>query len=190
MEATVSIAINPGPDTLPDSGRILVGESIVVSVLDNDTDQDGVTAINRSSIAIVTAPNVGQATATAEGTIQVTPPGGFRGHITFEYIVADQQGAISRPTLVTIEVVDSFHQNATNRFDVNNDGSVTSLDVLVVINLLARSGGIRDLLPSDPNPPYVDVDGNRSLHRWMCCKSSTFCHADRPVAKESRLLMT
>ncbi len=57
----------------------------------------------------------------------------------------------------------STWQNPTNRFDVNNDGLISALDVLVVINEINRSGARQLdgslLVP----PPYYDVDGNRNL---------------------------
>ena len=57
----------------------------------------------------------------------------------------------------------STWQNPTNRFDVNNDGLISALDVLVVINEINRNGARQLegslLVP----PPYYDVDGNRNL---------------------------
>ena len=54
-------------------------------------------------------------------------------------------------------------QNQTQRQDVNNDGLVTALDVLVVINEINRNGArLLDGSGLTP-PPYYDVDGNRSL---------------------------
>jgi len=50
-----------------------------------------------------------------------------------------------------------------NRFDVNNDGLISALDVLVIINEINRNEA-RPLDGSGLTPiPYYDVDGNRSI---------------------------
>ena len=54
-------------------------------------------------------------------------------------------------------------QNQTRRHDVNNDGLITALDVLIVINEINRNG-VRPLDGSAiTSPPFYDVDGNRSI---------------------------
>ncbi|MEO8493501.1 MAG: dockerin type I domain-containing protein [Planctomycetota bacterium] len=53
-------------------------------------------------------------------------------------------------------------QNQTNRFDVNNDGSVSPLDALVVINEL-NAKGARALTGTDPSSPFIDVNGDGNL---------------------------
>jgi len=54
-------------------------------------------------------------------------------------------------------------QNPSNRFDVNNDGLISALDVLNVINEINRNGArILDGSTLVP-PPYYDVDGNQNL---------------------------
>ena len=54
-------------------------------------------------------------------------------------------------------------QNQTSRHDVNNDGLISALDVLVVINEINRNQA-RPLDSSGLSPiPYYDVDGNRSI---------------------------
>ncbi len=54
-------------------------------------------------------------------------------------------------------------QNPTNQHDVNNDGLISALDVLVIINEINRNGarplGGSDLIP----PPFYDVNGNQNL---------------------------
>ncbi len=50
-------------------------------------------------------------------------------------------------------------QNQTNRFDVNNDGSVSPLDALLIINDL-NAKGARSLIAADTTPPFLDVNGD------------------------------
>jgi hypothetical protein len=54
-------------------------------------------------------------------------------------------------------------QNPTLNVDVNNDGLVSPIDVLQVINALSRNGSIALEGSSLAVQPFVDVDGNRSL---------------------------
>lgn len=68
-------------------------------------------------------------------------------------------GGAAAPLAVPLKVVPSRWQNPQNRLDVNNDGIVSPLDALVVINDLNRIGG-RILDASDPDPPFVDPNGD------------------------------
>ena len=71
-----------------------------------------------------------------------------------------------RFTIVLADTAASKWQNPTNKYDVNADGTVTSLDLIIVINrLLANLGGpIVVGGPLDTVPfYYVDVDGNGAL---------------------------
>ena len=64
---------------------------------------------------------------------------------------------------MTVLVVVSIYQNPKNRFDVDDDGSVSPLDVLVLINLLNSQA---PSLPVDglPGPPaYVDVNADNRV---------------------------
>lgn len=66
----------------------------------------------------------------------------------------------------TAEIVQSSPpwQNKSWALDVNNDGALTSLDVLLVINALNRTGAIPlDVPPSSGSTAYVDVNGDRHL---------------------------
>lgn len=51
-------------------------------------------------------------------------------------------------------------QNPRDRFDVNDDGAYSPLDVLLIVNDI-NSNGARDLAGSGlPTPPYLDVSGD------------------------------
>lgn len=50
-------------------------------------------------------------------------------------------------------------QNPSNRFDVNNDGFVSPIDALLIINDLNVKGS-RILTVADVAPPFVDVNGD------------------------------
>ena len=132
-------------------------------MLNNDTDPDGNSTINPSSVTIVVSPTVGTATVQSNGTIRFTAPPAFGGNVSFSYKIADSLGAESAPATVTVGVVTSLYQNPANRYDVNNDGFVSPIDALIVINDINRSG-VRDLGPTDfTPPPYIDVNGSSSV---------------------------
>lgn len=54
-------------------------------------------------------------------------------------------------------------QNPQLNVDVNNDGEITPIDVLQVINALTRNGSQELTGTSIPHSPYIDVDGDRTL---------------------------
>ncbi len=62
-------------------------------------------------------------------------------------------------------------QNPTNRRDVNNDGGITALDALIVINALNRitSNGNQKGAGESPwdTAYYLDVTGDESVSPWM-----------------------
>jgi hypothetical protein len=73
-------------------------------VLANDYDVDS--AINPASVALVTLPANGTATANLDGTITYTPTLGFVGNDTLTYTVQDVEGAVSNAAAATFVVTD------------------------------------------------------------------------------------
>ena len=133
---------------------------IDIDVLKNDSDPDG--SINRGSLTIVSGPDVGTAVIQATGFIRFTPPKDFVGTANLQYVVLDDSGQSSNIANVTIQVTNSIHQNPVNRLDVNADGFVSPIDVLIVVNDLNFNGP--RVLPLDlPVPPYLDVNGDKSV---------------------------
>ena len=54
------------------------------------------------------------------------------------------------------------NQNPSNRLDVDNDGFVSAIDALVLINFINTFGG--GILPQNlARPPYLDVDGDSAV---------------------------
>ncbi len=59
------------------------------------------------------------------------------------------------------EFVGSYRQNTTNRFDVNRDGVVAPIDVLLVINAMNRFGTVSHVSSISPSfNGFVDVNGD------------------------------
>ncbi len=164
--ATVTLQVNAAPVANNDSVQTFRNVPVTISVLANDQDVDG--TLVPSTVTLVTQPQHGVAAVTANGRVVYTPSSGFTGNDSFTYTVRDNLGVVSNVGTVSIAViVDPFPwQNPMNQYDVNNDGSVSPIDVLLVISDLNR-GGSRDLPnpPVAPNvpPPYVDVSGDNKI---------------------------
>jgi hypothetical protein len=84
------------------------------------------------------------------------------------YTVRDDDGALSNEAEVAISIVQNPFpwQNARMHLDVNDDGIVSPLDALLVINDLNYRGS-RDL-PNPPvppllPPPFLDTSGNNRV---------------------------
>jgi len=160
-EGTVTVRINSVPLAVTDRVSVLTNSSVVINVLSNDTDADGNSTLNRSSVTIIALSPNGTAVVQSDGTVLFTPTTGFAGQTSFTYTIRDSENppATSVPGLVTVDVVLSLFQNPRLQYDVNDDGFVSPIDALIVINDLQRRG-TRALLPSEPRPPYLDVNGN------------------------------
>ncbi len=94
---TISVTnVNDPPTAQPDFATTTSGQSITVTVLANDTDQDA----NPLQVVGVGTPTSGVASLNGNLVIY-TPPLGFVGTVTFTYTVSDAQGGFDS-ALVTI----------------------------------------------------------------------------------------
>jgi hypothetical protein len=133
---------------------------IVIDVLANDRDPDG--TIDRTTVTIVTPPTKGVVRVLADGRIEYTPPVNERLDASFSYRVKDVDDVVGNSASVAVKVFPAY-QNPRNRFDVDNDGSISPLDVLEIINEINRNGS--RALPNDvvETAPYVDTNGNSQV---------------------------
>ena len=164
---TVNVtAVNDPPVANPDSFRMRSGSTKVkvLNILANDFDPDG--SIDPSTLDFVDFENEFAAAALRlDGKIDfylLNDPS-FEGIIPFTYNVLDNEGLASDYVTVTIVVSDTPYQNPVNPFNVDDDSSVSPLDVLAIINLLnARGASIPvDDLPDSTD--YVDVNGDNQV---------------------------
>ena len=158
---TVQLGVNSAPKTNPDSLVVKQTITTVLDVLRNDSNPDG--TLDPATLEIVSGSEMADLVVQADGTIRFTPQAGFLGTARFRYVVSDNDGRPSVPTDVTVLVVVSIYQNPRTRFDVDDDGTVSPLDVLVLINLLNSQA---PSLPVDglPGPPaYVDVNADNRV---------------------------
>ncbi|MGQ4646911.1 Ig-like domain-containing protein [Lyngbya aestuarii] len=131
--ATVSIGVNTPVNNLPqaqdDSVTTKENEAVVITVLDNDTDEDNDTL----TLAAVTSGTNGTTTVNNDGSITYTPNTGFFGSDTFEYTVDDSKGGVDTAT-VTVSITEEpdsvgvgLIQNADGIFTVQSaSASATS----------------------------------------------------------------
>jgi len=135
------------------------------SVLVNDTDAEG----DALRARLVTGPLYaasGGFTLNANGTFTYRHNGGISTLDTFSYQALDEHGAVSQQIVtVVISIVAqpaSDWQNPILRWDVNNDGYVSPIDALMLINYI-NSQPIPPLPLPVPRPvgaPFYDVNGN------------------------------
>jgi hypothetical protein len=87
--------------------------------------------------------------------VTYTPAKDYVGMDAFTYTVRDNDGAISNVATVDIGVIvnQTPWRNPSNPHDVNNDGFVSPIDALLIINDLNFRGPRR--LPNPPIPPFV-----------------------------------
>jgi hypothetical protein len=149
---------NEAPFAQADSKITQISQAVTIMVLANDGDSDGI--LDPLSVTIVALPANGAVEVNADGTITYTPAAAFEGQDTFEYTVADDQGAVSNAALVTIHVGPTW-QNPIENLDIDGNTFVNILDLLAIVNFL-RDHGVGHALDGPPGPgdPMIDVDGD------------------------------
>ena len=161
--ATVTVTVNRPPVANNDAVTTDQGVAVAVQLLANDTDADG--TLVTSSVAIVQQPANGTVLVNSSGVATYTPNVDFSGTDTFRYTVRDNNSAVSNAATVTITVnpVRPW-QNQTNPRDVNNDGFVSPIDALLIINRINTQGS-GPLPPPNGSapPPFYDSNGDNQI---------------------------
>ena len=171
----VTIDSSLSPVAANDFAQVEQGLSVQIPILENDTfptvaaDQTSVRLLPLDNRASIT--ENGSVTYDAvEGIVNVTADSDFSGAIEFQYSVRDQNGTESNLARVTIEVTratESGWKNQVNRLDVNDDGTVTAIDVLLIINELntpfysQQSGELASFKPKSAG--FFDVNGDKFI---------------------------
>ena len=102
--ATVALAIaaNQAPTANDDNASVVVGNSVIVNVLANDSDPEG--RLDATSLVLTGQPSSGSATTNSDGTIAYTHDGSATTSDSFTYQVADNNGVTSSPATVSLTV--------------------------------------------------------------------------------------
>ena len=174
--ATVSISItanNQPPVAVNDSAAVVDGGSVVIAVLNNDTDDS---ALDITTVTVVANASAGVATVnTTTGEVSYAHGGGGAGTDSFTYRVSDDAGAVSNTATVNITISASGGGSGGN---LPSSGLVLQLESDVGVSV---SGGIvqswmdqsglgndLDLLSGNPtlgavtpnNEAAIDFDGS------------------------------
>ena len=132
-------------------------------VLANDRDIEGDTFTAR----IRNAPTLGSVTLNLDGTFSYIPfSTTLKGAVdSFKYEAVDSHGAVSLPATVSITIGNPpppRYQNPIQHLDVDADGFVSPIDVLLIVNYINFNGsGSVAGLPAPP--PYRDVNGDNRI---------------------------
>ncbi|EKD10465.1 Ig-like domain-containing protein [Limnospira platensis] len=133
--ATVFLTIeeNQPPTANDDNATVLIGNTVTINVLNNDSDPDGV--LVPDTVTVVDSPNYGNITVNPNGTITYSHDGSSTSTDSFTYTVEDNDGAISNPATVSLTVSeldlafesDDFNSNSLdprwNFISPNNNSS-------------------------------------------------------------------
>jgi hypothetical protein len=90
------------PGATPDFFTVVEGETVLATVLSNDTDPDG-DPLSYGDVEILETSS-GEATVDATAGVWFTHDGSEGGTASFVYTVTDLTGEVSEPTLVTLSV--------------------------------------------------------------------------------------
>ncbi len=141
------IEVHP-PVATDDSSSTEINKPVNISVLGNDTDEDGDTL----TVTGVTQGSNGSVVINPDGTVTYTPNSGFTGTDTFTYTISDGDGGTDTAT-VTVTVVDNNHppvavddssstpKNTSVNIDVLDNDSDQDGDTLTVTGVTQGSNG-------------------------------------------------
>lgn len=153
-------AAEQSPTSVGDSAKVPVNGSTAINVLSNDSDPDG--TIDIATLRIVVQPTYGTALVLADGRIRYTPFSDAHGDDTFSYAFDDNDENASPSANVAMRVHSTFW-NPRTALDVDDDGTISPLDVLALVNDINAFGTRRLPQSSIPEKPYLDVDDDLSL---------------------------
>jgi hypothetical protein len=138
-EAIALIDINAAPNQAPtavsDTATVARGQSVVISVLANDSDPDG--SLNPATVTITQNPTNGTATVNASGTITYVHNGTSTTNDTIQYTVRDNRGKVSNVATVSITITSSETVAVNDSATVARGSSVT---INVAANDIAPTG--------------------------------------------------
>ncbi|MFO7902363.1 MAG: Ig-like domain-containing protein [Pirellulaceae bacterium] len=156
--------VNDPPVPSDDSYDGLENQQLSVAapgVLGNDTDADG----DALAARLLDPPEHGSLDLNADGGFTYSPDSQYNRQDSFGYRVSDgiEESGMATVT-ITLETAYPWH-NGTAAVDVNDDGYVSSIDALLVINELNTRGSGR--LPEERDrpllPPFLDVSRDAYL---------------------------
>jgi gliding motility-associated-like protein len=146
--ATVTVTVgaeNDAPIAVDDAVETDEDNTVIISVLDNDSDPDG----DELTIVSTTTPENGTVVINNDGTITYIPNENFNGTDSFDYTIRDEDGLTDTAT-VTITV------NPVNDDPIAvNDAAITDQDNAVTVSVLDNDSDIDggDLVVTETTTP-------------------------------------
>ncbi len=132
-------AVNDAPIAVDDTATVATDSTVVVAVLANDSDPDGM--LVPASVTVVTPPLHGTPLVDpVAGTVTYTPLAGFAGVDSLFYMVADDGGAVSNVARVTITVVDLRPVAVADTFATSEDSTLIVAAPGVLANDMSPTG--------------------------------------------------
>jgi hypothetical protein len=157
--ATVTIEVsdfNLLPIALPDHVATAEDTAVVIRPWEDlgqgqDYDRDG--TLDFLSVQISVPPGFGSAMVQSDGSVLYTPNANFAGLDSFEYTIADNEGGVSNPAIVSVQV------NAVNDPPVAMDDELLGTeDTPLVFDVRADHGAGPDLdVDSDINQTQIII---------------------------------
>lgn len=144
----------------PDYSNGQSGDVSVPGILNEAGAFDGINPLGGGRFLLFTIPFKGDAIGRVVFTVDAAEETPAHDVLVFGSNMAVPNSQVGYGSVV-IDVVAGW-QNPRNHFDVNNDGHITPLDALIVINDL-NFRGPRKVAFDDPSPPYLDVNGDLSV---------------------------
>ena len=157
--ATKSLTVFITPNSIPEINGVATG-----TVTRNNAD------LSQPLTVALTSSDLNAATVAASVVIPANQPSVnfqvFAVHDTTRgtllvTITAVAAEFVSGGQIITITDGDLSWHNSSNPEDVNDDGDVSPLDALLVINYLNTFGGGN--VPAGSPPPYIDVSGDNQI---------------------------
>jgi hypothetical protein len=129
--ATVSLTVTPqndAPTAVADSATVLEGGSVGIDLAANDADSDS--ALDLTSIQIVSSPANGSLVFNGDGTATYTHDGGETVTDAFSYTIRDTAGTLSNVATVSITVTPhNDSPNAVADSATVDEGGSTTIDL-------------------------------------------------------------
>ncbi|MEM7734300.1 MAG: Ig-like domain-containing protein [Deinococcota bacterium] len=162
--ATLTVTVGTGP--IPpiandDSAETPAGTPITIPLTANDTDSDGtidvttvtlLDPVTGTPVTTLTIPGEGTYVVNPDGSVTFDPVGGFSGLVTpVTYVVEDNDGNLSNPATIIINVLPDARDNITT----------TPAETPLSINVLGNDTGT--LLPSSVTPTSTPSNGTVSV---------------------------
>jgi len=138
LSSTPSVVANSLPVANNDSATTPYNTAVVISVLANDTDNDG--TLDASTLTLGTQPANGAATVNnTNGDITYTPTSGYSGNDSFTYQVSDDVGGQSNMATVSVTI----QAQVVVVDDVNtSSGGGGSFGILILILFIRTVQGL------------------------------------------------